>query len=38
MSLFEPGFKETKQELISTIKGKAPERLRPDLEKVSEAW
>ena len=37
-SLFEPGFKETKQLLIRTIKDKAPERLQPDLEKVSEAW
>jgi len=37
-SLFEPGFKETKQKLINTIKDKAPERLQPDLEKVSEAW
>jgi hypothetical protein len=37
-SLFEPGFKETKQKLISTIKDKAPERLQPNLEKVSEAW
>jgi hypothetical protein len=37
-SLFEPGFKETKQKLISTIKDKAPERLQSDLEKVSEEW
>jgi len=37
-SLSEPGFKETKRLLIRTIKDKAPERLQPDLEKVSEAW
>lgn len=37
-SLFEPGFKETKQKLINSIKDKAPERLQPDLEKVGEAW
>ncbi len=37
-SLVEPGFKETKRKLVSTIKDKAPERLQPDLEKVSEAW
>ena len=37
-TLVEPGFKKTKEELISTIKEKAPERLQPDLQKVSEAW
>ncbi len=37
-SLSEPGFKETKRLLIRTIKEKAPERLQPDLEKVSGAW
>jgi hypothetical protein len=37
-SLSEPGFKETKRVLIRTIKDKAPERLQPDLKKVSEAW
>ncbi|MBL7210819.1 MAG: DUF308 domain-containing protein [Desulfobacteraceae bacterium] len=37
-SLVEPGFKETKRKLISTIKDKAPERLQSDLEKVTEEW
>ncbi len=37
-SLVEPGFKETKWKLISTIKDKAPERLHSDLEKVNEEW
>ena len=37
-SLVEPGFKETKQKLIRTMKEKAPERLQSDLEKVREEW
>lgn len=38
ISLVEPGIQETKRKLISTIKDKAPERLQPDLERVSEEW
>ena len=37
-SLVEPEFKKIKWKLISTIAEKAPERLQPDLEKVSEEW
>lgn len=37
-SLVEPGFKENKRNLIRTMADKAPERLQPDLEEVSEAW
>jgi len=37
-SLVEPGFKETKRNLIGIIKDKAPERLQRGLNKVSEEW